>query len=74
MNVLMTRHCVLMTTSNVLICQGHTDVIAEMVTIASMEFVKVNTHLYSSVCTYVTGFTKTILIGTRNEIQFIADY
>ena len=23
---------------------------------------------------YVTGFTKTILIGTRNEIQFIADY
>ena len=22
----------------------------------------------------VTGFTKTILIGTRNEIQFIADY
>ena len=23
---------------------------------------------------YVTGFTKTVLIGTRNEIQFIADY
>ena len=24
--------------------------------------------------TYVTGFTKTVLIGTRNEIHFIADY
>ena len=24
--------------------------------------------------TYVTGFMKTIPIGTRNEIQFIADY
>ena len=23
---------------------------------------------------YVTGFTKTIPIGTRNEIQFVADY
>ena len=23
---------------------------------------------------YVTGFTKTMLIGTRNEIHFIADY
>ena len=23
---------------------------------------------------YVTRFTKTVLIGTRNEIQFIADY
>ena len=23
---------------------------------------------------HVTGFTKTIPIGTRNEIQFIADY
>ena len=23
---------------------------------------------------YVTGFTKTVRIGTRNEIQFIADY
>ena len=23
---------------------------------------------------YVTGFTKTVPIGTRNEIQFIADY
>ena len=23
---------------------------------------------------YVTGFMKTIAIGTRNEIQFIADY
>ena len=23
---------------------------------------------------FVTGFTKTIPIGTRNEIQFIADY
>ena len=23
---------------------------------------------------YVTGFTKTIPISTRNEIQFIADY
>ena len=23
---------------------------------------------------YVTGFTKIVLIGTRNEIQFIADY
>ena len=23
---------------------------------------------------FVTGFTKTVLIGTRNEIQFIADY
>ena len=22
----------------------------------------------------VTGFTKTVLISTRNEIQFIADY
>ena len=53
MNALMTRHCVLITTSDVLICQGHTDVIAEMVTIASMEFVKVNTHLYSSVCAHI---------------------
>ena len=25
-------------------------------------------------CIYVTEFTKTVLIGTRNEIQFIADY
>ena len=24
--------------------------------------------------TIVTGFTKTVPIGTRNEIQFIADY
>ena len=23
---------------------------------------------------FVTGFTKTVLIGTRNEIHFIADY
>ena len=23
---------------------------------------------------FVTGFTKTVPIGTRNEIQFIADY
>ena len=23
---------------------------------------------------YVTGFTKTVPIGTRNEIQFIGDY
>ena len=23
---------------------------------------------------YVTGFTKTVPIGSRNEIQFIADY
>ena len=23
---------------------------------------------------YVTGFTKIVLIGTRNEIHFIADY
>ena len=52
MNVLITRHCVLMTTNDVLICQGHTDVIAEMVTIGSMESVKVNTHLYSSVCAH----------------------
>ena len=52
MNALITRHCVLMTTSDVLTCQGHIDVIAEMVTIVSMESVKVNTHLYSNVCTY----------------------
>ena len=29
-------------------------------------------HTCSS--TYVTGFTKTVPIGTRNELQFIADY
>ena len=52
MNALMTRHCVLMTINDVLICQGHIDVIAEMVTIGSVESVKVNTLLYSSVCTY----------------------
>ena len=28
------------------------------------------TYIY--IC--VTGFTKTVPIGTRNEIQFIADY
>ena len=28
-------------------------------------------HVYP---TFVTGFMKTVLIGTRNEIQFIADY
>ena len=33
-----------------------------------------NTHLTIIILIYVTGFTKTILIGTRNEIQFIADY
>ena len=25
-------------------------------------------------CVYVTGFTKTVPISTRDEIQFIADY
>ena len=52
MNALVTRHCVLITTSDVSICQGRIDVIAEMVIIVSVESVKVNTHLYSSVCTY----------------------
>ena len=28
----------------------------------------------SIISTYVTGFMKTVPIGTRNEIQFIADY
>ena len=31
-------------------------------------------ELPKRVTLYVTGFTKTIPIGTRNEIQFIADY
>ena len=33
-------------------------------------------HEWWSQCSYkyVTGFTKTVLIGTRNEIQFIVDY
>ena len=30
--------------------------------------------LWACIYTYVTGFTKIILIGIRNEIQFIADY
>ena len=29
---------------------------------------------FENVVIYVTGFTKTVLISTRNEIQFIADY
>ena len=29
---------------------------------------------YMRITTYVTGFTKTVLMGTRNEIQFITDY
>ena len=49
MNALMTRHCVLMTTSGVSTCQEHIDVNAKMVIIVSMEFVMVNTYLYSSV-------------------------
>ena len=52
MNALMTRHCVLMTTSDVSTCQGRIDVIAEMVTIVSMESVKVNTHVCALVCKY----------------------
>ena len=35
--------------------------------------VNVEYHCYH-ITTNVTGFTKTVLIGTRNEIQFIADY
>ena len=31
-------------------------------------------YIYMCVCVCVTGFTKTVLIGTRNEIHFIADY
>ena len=34
----------------------------------------VNYALFANPVTYVTGFTKTFPIGTRNEIQFIADY
>ena len=30
--------------------------------------------MYIYVYIYVTGFTKTVRIGTRNEIQFIAYY
>ena len=33
--------------------------------------VHVNVRLLA---TYVTGFTKIVPIGTRNEIKFIADY
>ena len=29
---------------------------------------------YMRITTYVTGCTKTVLMGTRNEIQFITDY
>ena len=49
MNALLTEHCVLMTTSSVSTCQGHIDVNAKMVIRVSMEFVKVNTYLYSNV-------------------------
>ena len=49
MNALLTELCVLMTTSSVSTCQGHIDVNAKMVIRVSMEFVKVNTYLYSSV-------------------------
>ena len=31
-------------------------------------------YTYIRLGTYVTGFMKTVLIVTRNEIQFIADY
>ena len=30
-------------------------------------------YLYHNIA-HVTGFTKAVLIGTRNEIHFIADY
>ena len=30
--------------------------------------------VFAGPVTYVTGFTKTIPIGTRNEIQLIAEY
>ena len=31
-------------------------------------------YVHTYACIYVTGFTKTFLISTRNEIHFIADY
>ena len=31
-------------------------------------------HVHTYIHTYVTGFTKTVPIGTKNEIQIIADY
>ena len=42
-----------------------------------MDTVAVYTQKYTVVhwvTLYVTGFTKTVPISTRNEIQFIADY
>ena len=42
---------------------------------ASIEIViYIQLWLFLVVYSYVTGFTKTISIDTRNEIQFIADY
>ena len=38
------------------------------------EHKKIMMVLIVSVRQIVTGFTKTVLIGTRNEIQFIANY
>ena len=42
-------------------------------------FVQVDLSIYENTIkerdfANVTGFTKTVPIGTRNEIQFIADY
>ena len=36
--------------------------------------VGITNELATSDALIVTGFTKTVLIGTRNEIHFIADY
>ena len=46
----------------------------------SSQYVLINILIYTRLLdslntyVYVTGFTKTVPIGTRNEIQFIVDY
>ena len=46
--------------------------------IPAYKIISVLTYIATNLCItatiYVSGFTKTVLIGTRNEIQFIADY
>ena len=59
-------------------CHGYIITFVIMCTIVDMVNVSnIKSYIHTRACTkqtYMTGFTKTILISTRNEIQFIADY
>ena len=45
--------------------------IAIFITVYNTIWLKI---LICCILQYMTGFTKTVLIGTKNEIHFIADY